>query len=57
MALRLIAALSVHRLTTGGDIYVPIGATAAELRDTLCLFSPASRTWAASRRPTCSAWS
>jgi len=40
MALRLIAALSVHRLTTGGDIYVPIGATAAELRDTLCLFQP-----------------
>jgi hypothetical protein len=40
MALRLIAALSVHRLTTGGDIYVPIGATAAELRDTLCLFHP-----------------
>ena len=40
MALRLIAALSVHRLTTGGDIYVSIGATAAELRDTLCLFHP-----------------
>jgi len=40
MALRLIAALSVHRLTSGGDIYVPIGATAAELRDTLCLFQP-----------------
>jgi hypothetical protein len=40
MALRLIAALSVHRLTTGGDIYVPIGATAEELRDTLCLYQP-----------------
>ncbi|WP_295389941.1 DUF6079 family protein [uncultured Thiodictyon sp.] len=40
MALRLIAALSVHRLTTGGDIYVPIGPTAEELRDTLCLYHP-----------------
>ena len=40
MALRLIAALSVQRLTTGGDIYLPLGATAAELRDTLCLFQP-----------------
>ena len=40
MALRLISALSVHRLTTGGDIYVPIGPTAEELRDTLCLFQP-----------------
>jgi hypothetical protein len=40
MALRLISALSVHRLTTGGDIYVPIGPTAAELRDTLCLYHP-----------------
>ena len=37
MALRLIHALSVHRLTTG-DIYAGIGATAAELRDGLCLF-------------------
>ena len=37
MALRLIQALSVHRLTTG-DIYAPIGATAAELRDGLCLY-------------------
>ncbi|MFH1861424.1 MAG: DUF6079 family protein, partial [bacterium] len=32
MALRLIHALSVHRLTTG-DIYAPLGATAGELRD------------------------
>ena len=40
MALRIINALAVHRLTTGGDIYVPIGPTAAELRDTLCLFQP-----------------
>ncbi|MEP1704865.1 MAG: DUF6079 family protein, partial [Marinobacter sp.] len=39
MALRLIHALSVHRLTTG-DIYSPIGASAAELRDRLCLFEP-----------------
>jgi hypothetical protein len=27
-------------LTTGGDIHVPIGPTAAELRDALCLFQP-----------------
>lgn len=40
MALRVINALAVHRLTTGGDIHVPIGPTAAELRDTLCLFQP-----------------
>lgn len=39
MALRLIHALSVHRLTTG-DIYAPMGATAEELRDRLCLFDP-----------------
>ena len=38
MALRVIHALAVHRLTTGGDIHVPIGPTAAELRDALCLF-------------------
>ena len=40
IALRIINGLSVHRLTTGGDIYVPIGPTAEELRDTLCLFQP-----------------
>ena len=39
MALRLIYALSVHRLTTG-DIYAPMGATPEELRDRLCLFDP-----------------
>lgn len=39
MAIRLIHALSVHRLTTG-DIYAPIGASAEELRDRLCLFDP-----------------
>ena len=39
MALRLIHALSVHRLTTG-DIYAPMGASAKELRDRLCLFDP-----------------
>jgi predicted ATPase len=39
MALQLIQALSVHRLTTG-DIYAPLGATAEELRDGLCLFQP-----------------
>jgi len=39
MALRLIHALSVHRLTTG-DIYTTLGATPKELRDTLCLYQP-----------------
>jgi len=39
MALRLIHALSVHRLTTG-DIYAPLGGTAEELRDGLCLYQP-----------------
>ena len=36
-ALRLIHALSVHRLTTG-DIYAPLGATAGELHDDLALY-------------------
>lgn len=36
MALRIIHALSVHRLTTS-DIYSPLGVTAPELRDNLCL--------------------
>lgn len=40
MALRAINGLSVSRLTTGGDIYVPVGPTATELRDTLCLYQP-----------------
>ena len=39
MALQLIHALSVHRLTTG-DIYTTLGATAEELRDGLCLYQP-----------------
>ncbi|BCW97487.1 MAG: hypothetical protein KatS3mg024_0314 [Armatimonadota bacterium] len=39
LALRIIHALSVHRLTTG-DIYAPLGATAEELRDALCLYQP-----------------
>ena len=39
LAIRIIHALSVHRLTTG-DIYAPLGATAKELRDTLCLYQP-----------------
>ncbi len=39
VALRIIDALSVHRLTTG-DIYAPLGVTAEELRDTLCLYLP-----------------
>lgn len=38
-ALRIIHALSVHRLTTT-DIYAPIGPTAEELRDSLCLSIP-----------------
>ncbi|MEI8340121.1 MAG: DUF6079 family protein [Verrucomicrobiota bacterium] len=40
MAARIIKGLAVHRLTTGGDIYVPVGPTAVELRDTLCLYQP-----------------
>ncbi len=39
MALRMVDALSVHRLTTD-DIYAPLGATATELRDDLCLILP-----------------
>jgi hypothetical protein len=39
MAMRLIHALSVHRLTTG-NIHATLGATAEELRDGLCLFQP-----------------
>ena len=39
MALRLIHALSVHRLTSG-DIYAALGATPRELRDALCLYQP-----------------
>jgi hypothetical protein len=39
MALRIINALSLHRLTVN-DIHSPMGATAQELRDTLCLYQP-----------------
>jgi len=39
MALRIIDALSLHRLTVN-DIHAPLGATAKELRDTLCLYQP-----------------
>lgn len=39
MAQRIIQALSVHRLTTA-DVNAPLGVTAEELRDTLCLWSP-----------------
>lgn len=39
MAVKLIHALSVHRLTTG-DIHAPLGATPEELRDGLCLYQP-----------------
>lgn len=37
MAIRIIRALSVYRLTTG-DIFLPVGLTAESLRDGLCLF-------------------
>jgi len=36
-AIRIIHGLSVHRLTTGGDIDVPVGMTTGELRDKLFL--------------------
>ena len=39
MALRIIHALSIHRLTTG-DIYSDLGATPQEMRDGLCLYQP-----------------
>lgn len=39
VALRIVHALSVHRLTTA-DIYAPLGPTAEELRDDLCLILP-----------------
>jgi predicted ATPase len=38
-ALRIIHALSVHRLTTS-DIFAPLGVTAEELRDELCILLP-----------------
>ncbi|WP_003539947.1 DUF6079 family protein [Desulfotomaculum nigrificans] len=39
MALRIVQALSVHRLTTG-DINAKLGVTSEELRDTLFLYVP-----------------
>lgn len=39
VAIRIIHALSVHRLTTD-DIFAPLGATPVELRDDLCLILP-----------------
>lgn len=39
MALRIIYALSVHRLTTG-EIHAPIGITIENMKDDLCLFDP-----------------
>ncbi len=39
VALRVIHGLSVHRLTHQ-DIHAPLGATAEELRDGLCLYQP-----------------
>lgn len=38
-AKRLVAGLAIHRLSVG-DIYNEMGATAAELRDSLCLYLP-----------------
>ena len=38
VALRIINALSVQRLTTGGNFDVDLGPTATELRDEICLF-------------------
>jgi Family of unknown function (DUF6079) len=40
LALRLVRALCVHRLTVG-DVYSEMGAAAYELRDTLCVYDPA----------------
>lgn len=40
LALRLVQALGVHRLTTG-DFHSEMGATAYELRDTLSVYDPA----------------
>ena len=42
MALRIVHALSVHRLTHN-DIHAPLGATPDELRDALCLYQPEHR--------------
>ena len=39
MAIRVINALSLHRLTVG-DIEAPVGASSRELRDSLCLYQP-----------------
>jgi len=39
LAERLIAALSMHRLAVG-DVFIPVGATAKELKDSLCLYMP-----------------
>ncbi len=39
MALRIVHALSVHRLTHR-DVHAPLGATPDELRDALCLYQP-----------------
>ena len=39
VALRVIHGLSVHRLTHQ-NVHAPLGATAAELRDGLCLYQP-----------------
>lgn len=38
VAIRIIDALSVHRLTTARDIYAKLGLTSDQLRDDLCLY-------------------
>lgn len=54
MATRVIKGLAVNRLTTGGDIYVPVGPTAEELRDTLCLYQPGIEDLGGNLLTTCS---
>jgi hypothetical protein len=39
MSMRIIHALSVHRLTTG-EVHAPIGITIENMKDDLCLFDP-----------------
>jgi len=41
LAIRIVHALSIHRLTTN-DIHAPIGPTAVELRDALALYHPSA---------------
>jgi len=52
LALRIIHALSVHRLTTGGDIHIPIGPTAENCATVCCLYQPGIEEMGANRRQT-----